>query len=144
MFKVLKKFDFEDSFISMIKTPYNDPIFKVKNNGWISKSCTMERGITQGCPVSAALFIPILEILATKIKTNRDIKGFTVDGIEIVQHAVDSTNTLKDENSLENTLQVIKEFSHVSGLKLNLKKKQSVFLQVHLYKHTQMRPIYRC
>ena len=30
MFKVLKKFNFGDSFIGMIKTLYNDPIFKVK------------------------------------------------------------------------------------------------------------------
>ena len=52
----------------------------------------MERGIRQGCPVSAHLFIFVLEILAIKIKTNRDIKGVTVDGtdiVKIVQHADD-------------------------------------------------------
>ena len=37
MFKVLKKFNFGDSFIGMIRTLYNDLIFKVKNNGWIKK-----------------------------------------------------------------------------------------------------------
>ena len=86
----------------------------------------MERGIRQGCPVSAHLFIFVLEILAIKIKTNRDIKGVTVDGtdiVKIVQHADDWTNTLKYETSLENTLYVIEEFSHASGLKLNLEKK---------------------
>jgi hypothetical protein len=48
----------------MIKLLYNKPIFKIKNNGWISKSCEMERGIRQGCPVSALLFIFVVEILA--------------------------------------------------------------------------------
>ena len=66
MFKVLEKFNFGTEFIGMIKTLYNDPIFKVKNNGWISKSCKMERGIRQGCPVSALLFIFVLEILASE------------------------------------------------------------------------------
>ena len=100
-----------------------------KNNGWISKSYTMERGIRQGCPVSALLFIFVLEILATKIKTNRDINGFTVDEtdiVKIVQHADDCTNTLKDEKSLENTLHVKEECSHVSGLKLIWKKTECI------------------
>ena len=129
MFKVLEKYNFGKDFIDMIKTLYNDPIFKVKNNGWISKSCKMERGIRQGCPVSALLFIFVLEILATKIRSDRDIKGFTVDGtdaVKIVQHADDCTNALKDEKSLEKTLHIIEEFSHVSGLKLNLEKTECI------------------
>ena len=124
MFKVLEKYNFGKDFIGMVKTLYNDPIFKVKNNGWISNSCKMERGIRQGCQVSALLFIFVLEILGTKIRSDRDSKRFTVvdgtDAVKIVQHADDCTNALKDEESLEKTLHIISEFSHVSGLKLNL------------------------
>ena len=53
MFKTLEKFNFGEQFINMIKLLYNKPVFKIKNNGWISKSCEMKRGIRQGCPVSA-------------------------------------------------------------------------------------------
>lgn len=42
MFKTLEKFKFGDKFIDMIKLLYNKPIFKIKNNGWISKSCEMK------------------------------------------------------------------------------------------------------
>ena len=63
----------------------------------------MERGIRQGCPVSAILFIFIIEILATRIRSGIDIKGFTVDGtgtVKIVQHADDCTNTTRLSNKL--------------------------------------------
>ena len=45
MFKTLEKFNFGEQFINMIKLLYNKPVFKIKNNGWISKSCEMKRGI---------------------------------------------------------------------------------------------------
>lgn len=63
MFKTLEKFKFGDKFISMIKLLYNKNIFKINNNGWISKSCEMKRGIRQGYPVSALLFIFVVEIM---------------------------------------------------------------------------------
>ena len=73
MFKTLEKFNFGEQFINMIKLLYNKPVYK--NNGWISKTCKMKRGIEQGCPVSALLFILDAEILAIKIRTNNEIQG---------------------------------------------------------------------
>lgn len=77
MFKTLEKFCFGEQFIKMIKTLYNEPIFKIKNNGWLSKSCKMQRGIRQGCPVSALLFVIVIEILAVQIRKCEDINGLT-------------------------------------------------------------------
>lgn len=77
MFKTLEKFNFGSSFIGMIKILYNKPIFKLKNNGWISKPCIMERGIRQGCPVSALLLIFVLEILAIQIRNDYEIRGLS-------------------------------------------------------------------
>lgn len=58
----------------------------------------MERGIRQGCPVSALLFLFVMEILNLKIKNCRDIKGFKINSLEkeikCIQHADDSTFTL--------------------------------------------------
>lgn len=63
MFRTLENFCFGEQFIKMIKTLYNEPIFKIENNEWLSK-----RGIRQGCPVSALLFVLVIEILAVQIK----------------------------------------------------------------------------
>ena len=56
LFKVLQKFNFGDDFIGWIKILYNKPIFRIKNNGWISKTCYMNKGIRKGCPISALLY----------------------------------------------------------------------------------------
>ena len=45
LFKTLEKFNFGENFMRWVKILYTDPIFRVKNNGWISKTCKMSRGI---------------------------------------------------------------------------------------------------
>lgn len=66
----------------------------------------MQRGIRQGCPVSALLFVLVIEIQAVQIRKCKDINGLTFNEnngkiIKIVQHADDCTNMLKDTNSLK-------------------------------------------
>lgn len=45
LLQVLKQFNFGENFISWVKILYTKPIFRVKNNGWISKTFKMNRGI---------------------------------------------------------------------------------------------------
>ena len=127
MYKALEKFNFGQNFIKMVKTLYNEPIFKIKNNGWFSKSSTMQRGIRQGCPVSSLLFVFVIEILAIQIQNHSDIKGLklckhTNRVFKTVQHADDCTNMVQDIHSLQKILEVIKDFSIHAGTKLNLNK----------------------
>ena len=72
----------------------------------------MRRGIGQGCPVSALLFILVTEILARKIRTNNEKQGLKLnensDNIyKIVQHADDCTNMAKEPNSLKHQIDTI-------------------------------------
>ena len=39
LFKTLEKFNFGTQFIEWIKIMYCNPIFRLKNNGWLSKTC---------------------------------------------------------------------------------------------------------
>ena len=105
IFKVLEKFNFGESFIKWIKLMYTNPLFRVKNNGWLSKSSKMSKGIRQGCPASALIFILVTEILSTKIKQYDGIKGFEISDlsfdVKILQHVDDTTLPLADENSVK-------------------------------------------
>ena len=38
LFKTLKKFNFGDNFISWMRILYTKPVFRLKNNGWISRN----------------------------------------------------------------------------------------------------------
>ena len=61
--KALKQFNFWDNFIKWINILYTKPIFRIKNNGWISNKCWMSREIRQGCQVYALFYIFVAEIL---------------------------------------------------------------------------------
>ena len=135
MFRVLKMFNFGETFIEWVRILYENPIFRLKNNGWVSKTCKMHRGIRQGCPISAMIFLFVTEILAIQIRNNKDIRGFNiaeddehVNDIKIVQHADDCTLPLRDELSMEVAIGEINKFSNVSGMKLNVSKTECVLL----------------
>ena len=53
MFRSLKKFGFKKSFITWVTILYNGIQGCTQNNGWISQKFEIERGIRQGCPLSA-------------------------------------------------------------------------------------------
>ena len=66
MIKSLKEYGFGDYFTRWIKILYTSPTYCIKNNGWISKESAMNRGIRQGCAVSALLFILAVEFFLCK------------------------------------------------------------------------------
>ena len=65
----------------------------------------MKRGIRQGCPISAILYLFVAEILSEKIKNNENIQGFKANFMEKevknIQHADDMTLTLQNIESLK-------------------------------------------
>jgi hypothetical protein len=72
----LKKFNLGENFITWVKIIYQNPNLLVKNNGWLSSNIKQSRGIKQGCPLSALLFILAVEILGNKICNDISIKGY--------------------------------------------------------------------
>ena len=113
LFKVLEKFNFGSNFISYIKLLYNDCQSCVLNHGWVSQPMLLQRGIRQGCPISALLFLLVVEILAIKIRENREIKGINVSTntfskeIKISQVADDTTIFVSDTTSITRVLNVV-------------------------------------
>ena len=130
MFSVLKRFNFGPNFISWIQMLYRDPVFKVKNNGWISSNYKMERGVRQGCPMSSLIFILCTEIMAHKIRTCELIEGIDYGGYNhrICQYADDAVMIVKHIGMVPICLHVINLFCKVAGLELNLKKCKGIWL----------------
>ena len=132
LYKTLNRFNFGQNFIKWVKILYTNPIFRTKNNGWLSKTVSMQRGIRQGCPVSALLYILVAEVLAIKIKENDNICGFSLPNmtneIKSVQHADDLTMTLKNIDSLKHGLETIKSFCLHAGSKINISKTECILL----------------
>ena len=63
MFKTLDFFNFGPSFKHWIKTLYNLPVGKVKNNGRISDEFKISRGIRQGILSSQVASLPFQSVI---------------------------------------------------------------------------------
>ena len=89
----LKFFGFGESLTKWMKTFYCKTESCILNNGWVSNFFETQREVRQGCPLSLYLFIIAAEVLASAIKNNGNIKGITVNNIEIKisQYADDTT-----------------------------------------------------
>ena len=130
MLKTLKKINFGPNFIKWIKILYTEPIFKIKNNGWVSGNYYMKRGVRQGCSVSALIFILAVELLSTAIRNDKSINGIQVDNTEykVMQYADDLTVCVKDIKSVKNVINLINDFTKCAGPKLNMKKCRGIWL----------------
>ena len=107
-----------------MKILYNNPMFQIKNNGWISKTSHMSRGIRQDCPISAILYLFVAEILAIKVRVNDQIEGFVCNNlpkeIKSVQHADDLTLALKNIKAIGHAVETIDIFCKHAGSKINI------------------------
>ena len=132
IFKTLDFFNFGPSFKQWIKTLYTLPVAKVKNNGHLSDEFSIQRGIRQGCPVSALLFILSIEIFGLRIRQELQLKGFNFGfpskPIKIVQYADDCILLLNNRDELCTAISILDDFGIITGLKLNLSKCEGMWL----------------
>ena len=95
------------------------------NNGWISEIFKNSRGIRQGFPFSALLFVLSVEIMALRIRNNTDIKGFQIKideqthSIKISQLADDTTLYFNSKNDIYVAMNEIEIVGTFSGLMIN-------------------------
>ena len=82
IYKCLEHFNFGESLMKWVKIMYSNPRCKIVNNGYFSESFKLSRGVKQGCPLSAYLFIVAIEMLAIKIRSNNNIRGLEIQGLK--------------------------------------------------------------
>eukprot|EP00112_Aurelia_sp_Birch-Aquarium-sp1_P012597 Seg265.3 transcript_id=Seg265.3/GoldUCD/mRNA.D3Y31 product="Transposon TX1 putative 149 kDa protein" protein_id=Seg265.3/GoldUCD/D3Y31 len=127
--KVLSKMNFGPNFIRCIQTMYTAVSCKISNNGHLSRSITLERGVRQGCPLSPLLYCIVAETLGNLIRNNIMIDGLRIPGctreIKISQYADDTTLFLKNDYSVDQALLSIHDYERGSGSKVNYDRGKS-------------------
>ena len=114
---------------------YSNIQTSVMNNGHLTQFFNISRGIRQGCPLSAYLFLFVVEIMANSIRKNNNIKGFQLKNktLKISQLADDTTIMVKDYDSLIYLFQILESFRKCSGLKTNIEKTKAYTLGKKTY-----------
>ena len=143
IWKTLDSFNFGPSITTWIMLRYQDIESCVLNNGQASNFFAFERGVRQGCPHSPYIFLLCVEILAERIRTNKDVEGIFIKGNEIiVSQFVDDTTLILNgsEKSLTDALRDLELFSTISGLKLNNKKTEALWVGSYTGRADQLCP----
>ena len=84
----------------------------------------LRSGTRQGCPLSPLLFNIVLEVLATAVREEKEIKGIQI-GKEVKLSLFADDMILYTENpkdSIRKLLELLSEFSKVAGYKINTQK----------------------
>ena len=78
MIKTLQKVGIEGTYLNIIKAIYDKPTANIILNGEKPKPFPLRSGTRQGCPLSPLLFNIVLEVLATAIRQEKEIKGIQI------------------------------------------------------------------
>ena len=87
-------------------------------------------GVRQGCPISGILFVIGVELLASAIRSDKSIKGLSLDSKEfrLSEYADDTTCLVQDTSSASNLFEKLDLFRLCSGLELNRSKTEALWL----------------
>lgn len=125
MQKVLLKFGFNVLIFDAINSLYTCPSAMVFTSGFFSKQINITNGTRQGCPLSPLIFALAVEPLAELIRRTPAITGLQIKNTEhkISLYADDILiMCTKPTLSIPTLLNILQEFSEISGYKLNRTK----------------------
>ena len=133
-----KKFGFGEVFLRWVNILMTNTECKINYSGWMSESIPVLTGVRQGCPFSPLAFVIALEMLAIRIRSDKNIKGIelpigksivnTTTILKILLYADDITLLLQDQNDLNKVLETIKLFSTISNLYINKNKTEAMWI----------------
>ena len=131
MIKTLQKAGIKGTYINIISAIYHKFTANIILNGEKWKAFPLKPGTRQGCPLSPLLFNIVLEVLATAIRAEKEIKRIQI-GKEVklslfADDMILSWKTLTQgflhrKDSTTKLLELINEYSKVEGYKINTQK----------------------
>ena len=128
LIKTLSKVGIEGAFLNIIKAIYERPTVNILLKGQKFRAFPLRSGTRQGCPLSPLLFNIVLEVLATVIRQEKEIKDIQIakektqlslfaDDMKVyMENRIDSTKILPN---------LINEFGKTGGYKVNTQKSKA-------------------
>ena len=119
MFQVLRKMNFPENFVKLVENIYQNTTAHMKINGYLTSKLKMTRGVRQGCPLSALLFIIALEPLIEGLRSHN---WFTHDTERRAVAYADDINIFVHEKDLETLFERLKIFCEGTQFEVNQDK----------------------
>ena len=107
MIKTLQKAGIEGTYLNVIKTVYDKTIINIIINGEKLKAFPLVSGTRQGCLLSPLLFNTVLEVLATAIRAEKEIKVIQIGKEEVKLSLFVDAIILYRENTKDSTRKLL-------------------------------------
>ena len=118
MIKTFQKLGREGTYLNIIKAIYDKSTVNIVINGEKLKPCPLRSGTRQCCPLSPVLVNKVLEVLATAIREEKEIKWIQIGKKEVQLSLFADDMILYIENPKDSTrklLGLLNEFGNVAG-----------------------------
>jgi len=125
MIKTLQKAGIEGTYLNIIKAICDKHTANIILSGEKLKEFPLKSGTRQGCPISPLLFNIVLEVLATAIRKEKEIKGIQIgkEGAKLLLFADGMILYIENpKDSTRKSLELINEYNKVAGNKINTQK----------------------
>ena len=120
MIKTLQKMGIEETYLNRVKAIYDKPTANIILNSEKLKAFPLRSGTKQGYPLSPLLFNIVLDVLATAIREEKEIKGIQIRKVVAKLSLFADDMILYIENpkdSIRKLLELISEYGKVAGYK---------------------------
>ena len=107
----------ERTYLNTVKAIYDKPTVNIMLNGEKMKVSPLRSRTRQRCPLSPILFNRVLEVLATTIREEKELKGIQIRKQEVELSLFADDKILYVENpkdSIRKLLELISEFRKVA------------------------------
>ena len=130
LFDTLKAFGFGDNFIHWITLLYSNAFTRININGFLTHEIPLKCGVRQGCPLSALLYVMVIELLALQLRANPNIVGFTIQGKRIISthYADDAVIKITQNRCFKEVYKDLKDYEKATGAKINYEKTKGLWV----------------
>lgn len=131
LLRVLLAMNFGSSFRKWILLFYTRISSSVLVNGERSAPFSVSRGVRQGCPLSPLLYVIMAETIASAIRNNSVIDGFSFPGnrrVKLCQYADDTSVFVMSDAALLEVFSLFHRYELASGARLNVTKSHGLLV----------------
>ena len=109
---------------------YSNASTQLNINGFLMDRIPLTSGVRQGCPLSALLYVLVIELLALQLRSNPNIVGFTIQGKRLVSthYADDAVIKITQNRCFNEVYKDLQLYQMGTGAKVNYGKTKGLWL----------------
>ena len=129
LYASMKHMGFGNNIIDLVKLIFQGCLSYANVNGHLSTPIYIGRGLHQGSPLSPILFLIVAQVFTKNITNNSDIRGISVEGVELLHSLfADDTDLFLEasESVIAAVFHELQLFGRNSGCRFNVGKTRCI------------------